>query len=251
MKRTSRRELQDLLGELGIGPGDRVMVHSFVPSLGIVEGGLPGLVEALVDKIGPEGTLIVPTFTYSFRRSQVFDIRNSPSTVGAFSEYVRTLPDAIRSRCPLFSMAVLGPDATDLMSRESNRCFGLGSIYQKLFDAGIKFVGLGVEYDYGYAFFMHLERLAEVPFRRDQRFQGRSIDAGGTEFDDEAIHFVRVEDPPWRRNRRRLCEEFVEEGVIREVTFNGIPHRMFDSNVFAPLVLDRLRHNPWCMADRL
>jgi aminoglycoside 3-N-acetyltransferase len=248
VKRTSRQDIVELVTGLGVGPGDRLMVHSFLPSLGIVEDGPGGLESALREVLGPEGTLMVPTFTYSFRRDEVFDIRSSKSTVGAFTEYVRTRPGTVRSACPLFSMAGIGPDAQRLLQRHSPACFGVGSVFETLFDNDVKFLGLGVDYDQGYTFFMHLEKLANISLREDHNYYGDCLDLDGNEFADEAMHFVRVDDPPWSRNRHRLCEALAARGVIHETVVGGCAHRLFEATI-GDAVLDALAKDPWAMAD--
>jgi aminoglycoside 3-N-acetyltransferase len=251
MRKTTRQDIVELVAGLGVSPGDRLMVHSFLPSLGIVEDGLAGLAGALREVLGPDGTLLVPTFTYSFRRDEVFDIRNSKSTVGAFTEYVRKGAGAVRSACPLFSMAGIGPDAARLLERHSSACFGVGSVFETLFDNDVKFLGLGVDYNQGFSFCMHLEKLAGIPQRQSRTFRGDCLDWEGRQYQDEAVHFVRVDDPPWQSNRRRLCERLATEGIIREAVVDGCDHRLFESNTFQDAILDHLARDPWSMADRI
>ena len=250
MKRTSKQELQSLLVELGIEPGDRLFIHAFLPSLGIVEGGIAGVTEVIQRQLGDEGTLIVPTFSASFRRNEIYDIRESISFNGALSEYVRKLPAAVRSLDPLFSMAAIGKDAERFMERPGKACFGEGSIYQKLFQNYVKFLGLGIHWDQGYSFFMHLERLAEVPFRAEQHYSGQTRLNDGSIINDEAIHFVRREDLEWKRARGPLCEQLLSDGMIREVEYAGCAHRLFEADVVEPVVLARLAEDPWCMTDQ-
>lgn len=250
MQRTSRLEMEELLRGLGLGRGDRVFVHAFLPSLGLVEGGLAGVSGAFRTVIGDEGTLIVPTFSASYRRGEIYDVVSSPSFNGAFSEYVRRQPSAVRNLDPLFSFAAIGPDAASLMHRGSKNCFGAGSGYDRLFAAGVKFIGLGVHWDQGYSFMMHLERLAEVPFRVEQRFDGVTRNLERDEFPDWAVHFVRDDAQPVRRNRGPLGQALVDEGVAVERHLHGVPHRCLPAAATADRVVAALRADPYCMAVR-
>ena len=58
----TQSEIQQSLKDLGLGPGDHVLVHSSLSSLGPVEGGAVTVVDAFLDVLSPEGTLVVPTF---------------------------------------------------------------------------------------------------------------------------------------------------------------------------------------------
>jgi aminoglycoside 3-N-acetyltransferase len=249
MKKTSQSELKTLLVDLGLAPGDKIFVHAFLPSLGIVEGGLNGIFEVIFDHIGKHGTLIVPTFTASYRRNEIYDVKESKSFNGAFSEYVRNMPTSVRSLDPLFSMAAIGMDSEILMQRTGKSCFGRDSVYEKLFHNNVKFIGFGVDWDQGYSFFMHLECLANVPYRQDKVYQGSTRLEDGTLTNDQAIHFVRHEGVLWNRKRGPLCEQLLAEDSIRQVTFGGCHNRIFESSIIKRKILEHLKSDVWCMTD--
>lgn len=46
------------LRRLGLQPGDLVMVHASLKALGPVEGGAAGVAQALLDAVGPGGTVM-------------------------------------------------------------------------------------------------------------------------------------------------------------------------------------------------
>jgi aminoglycoside 3-N-acetyltransferase len=250
MIRTSISDVVFLLRALGLGEGDKVFVHLFLPSLGIVEHGLAGLQRAFAEILGPTGALIVPTFTASYRRGEIYDVRESRSFNGAFSEHVRGLDGAVRSLDPLFSFAAIGSGAADLLRRDAKNCFGEGSVYDRLFRAEVKFLTLGVHWDQGLSFMMHLEKLAGVPYRQDQTFEGITRDRDGRTFADSAIHFVRHDAVKWKRNRGPLGERLVADGVGREILHHGQAYRLFPAGPLVEAVLSALRQDPWCMTTR-
>src|SRR5688500_3872525 len=57
----SVESLRHVLRALGVGGGDVVLMHSSKSSLGFVAGGPQAVVQAALDAVGPEGTLVVPT----------------------------------------------------------------------------------------------------------------------------------------------------------------------------------------------
>jgi len=251
IRHTTISELEQLLRCLGVRKADTVMVHSSVITLGIVENGLAGLYQAFRNILGEEGTLIVPTFTYSFRRNEVFDVKNTrvPKALGIFSEYVRQLPWAIRSSDPLFSMVAIGPKAEILMQRKTHYCFGRGSIYEKLFDANILILALGITYSTGITAFLHLEKLGSAPYRIDYSFAGTTIAADGSVYDDFAIHFMRDEKrfPIVEVDREQIGAQMESLGISNSVQFGSGKHIALRAQFFADYVLECLKKNKYAM----
>ena len=60
-----RADISDDLASLGLRAGHHVLVHSSLSSLGHVDGGAETVVRALLDVVGPTGTVLVPTLTGS------------------------------------------------------------------------------------------------------------------------------------------------------------------------------------------
>jgi aminoglycoside 3-N-acetyltransferase len=254
MTKTSIKDIEELIVGLGFQRKDRVMVHSSLFSLGIIENGVEGFHHALLNVIGEEGTIIVPTFTHSFRQGKVFNILETPSekSLGMYAEYIRKLKGAVRSSDPLFSMAAFGPDAQELMIRTSINCFGKGSVYERLFEANVRYLALGITYSTGLSAFMHLERLANVPYRKELCLEGRSIDTDGKEFDDSAIHFARDENEFYqtgRTNREPMGAMLEEAGVSVAANFKNGRHFALSSKPFEEFVLNKLKDNPMIMFE--
>ena len=251
MIRTSVREIAELVRALGAVEGDRILIHSAVFAFGLIEDGLAGLHRGIASVVGAEGTIIVPTFTWSFRRGEVFDIRNSPAakSVGAYSEWLRNVPGSVRSACPLFSMAALGPDASRLMARTSSNCFGSGSVYERLFADDVLVLGLGITYSTGISPFMHLERVAYVPYRQELPLEGTSIDATGRPYADRAVHFARdeVRFGGYRTDREAVGARMEAAGVSAMVRRNGHSFIGLRAQPFEVFVLEELRRDPFAM----
>lgn len=131
------------LRDLGLAPGDLVQVHSSLSAFGHVEGGADAVVDALLEAVGPEGTVMVPTFNHG--AADVFDLDTSPSTNGAITEALRRRPEAHRSLHPTHPTAAIGPLA-QLLTRDhlAAGTFGLTSPLGKLAAMGGRILLLGV-----------------------------------------------------------------------------------------------------------
>ncbi len=251
MLRTSIAQISELVTDLGVRPGDTAVIHSALFSLGRIEGGVAGFNQALRNVVGPEGTLIVPTFTYSFRRGQVFDVKHSPppAELGAYSNHLWRQPHAVRSADPLLSMAAMGPKAASLMRRTSLACLGDGSVYASLFAADVVFVAIGITYSTGLAAFMHVEKLAGVDYRRDTTFHGTTIDATGRLFEDSAIHYARDEAryPQGRTDREAMGRAMEQRGFAKAVEYGSGRHVAVRAQPMQDFVLSELNRDPHIM----
>jgi aminoglycoside 3-N-acetyltransferase len=100
--------LEDDLRALGLGAGDRLVVHS---SLRAVRHTADDVIDALLEVVGPDGLVVMPTFSYDSAR---FDPRTTPGRTGALPEAFRRRPGAIRSLHPFYSVAAVGDGAAEL-----------------------------------------------------------------------------------------------------------------------------------------
>jgi aminoglycoside 3-N-acetyltransferase len=253
MIKTSEEDIRILLDNLGVKNNDIVMIHSALYTLGHIENGADGFYRTLRKQIGKDGTIIVPTFTYSFRRNQIFDVRRTkvPNEIGVFSEFVRNRENVVRSPDPLFSMAAEGPKAEGLMKRESICSFGENSIYKKIFQENILIIGFGISYSTGFAAFMHLEKLAAVDYRYNLELKGVSIDENGNKYNDKAIHFARNEElyPNGKTNREPIGHAMEKAGISRCINYGSGKHIAIRTNSFEDFVLNKLSKKPHVMFE--
>lgn len=245
MQQSDGYRLRGLWEDLGLGPGMVVMCHSFLPSLGRFIPGPEIVVDTLLEQISPSGTLVVPTFSYSYFQGEVYDVEKTPSLMGVLSEMVRSHPSAVRSLDPNFSMAAIGPAAETLMHRDILHSFGPASIYDKLMQADFRVLLLGVDYT-ALALFMHLEKIHAVRYRHDKTFTGTTSYQGRT-FPDTAVHFVRdrVLNPVSDRNRIGALID--HEPECRKRAFGYGEHRFLPASTVAGVVAEQLSKDPFIL----
>jgi aminoglycoside 3-N-acetyltransferase len=146
----TKAEIVDGLRKLGVKPGDILMVHSALSSLGWVEGGADTVIDALIEGVGPGGTIAMPTlYLPSISGLEVFDVNESPSQMGEISEIFRKRPGIVRSVHPTHPVAAFGPRAVDLIRDHAlapTAC-GQGTPFSKLADWGGKVLLMGVDQD--------------------------------------------------------------------------------------------------------
>ncbi len=118
-KTHSLEKFKSDLSALGVMPGDTVLLHSSYKSLGGIEGGAAGFFDAFIELLGQDGTLILPTLSYSSvtKEAPVFERESTPSCIGYLPEYFRTsVHGVVRSLHATHSCAAHGKLAKEITS---------------------------------------------------------------------------------------------------------------------------------------
>ena len=87
---TTKAQLLDDLAAMGIA-NQHVLVHSSYKLLAPVAGGPRTVLDALVEVVGSDGSLLLPTYDFSsWTERGYWDKENTPSQMGVISELART-----------------------------------------------------------------------------------------------------------------------------------------------------------------
>ena len=87
------------------------------------------LIEVVIAQLGTEGTLTIPSYTFSGYNKEIFDSETSKCIVGTIGETARKMPGFTRTIHPIYSHAVVGKYAEKLNSQRIDTCFGKGSYF--------------------------------------------------------------------------------------------------------------------------
>ena len=171
------------LKQLGIRPGGVLLVHSSLRSLGDFENRAEVITDALLQALGPDGTLLMPALSYVSvtPENPVFDVLNTPSCVGALTEYFRTRPGVQRSVHPTHSVTGIGARADELLSSHHLDTTPVGEhspfARVKDVDGQILFMGCGLKPNTS----MHgIEELVEPPYLYSDYTDFTTIHADGS-----------------------------------------------------------------------
>ena len=108
----NKEMLIEQLRQIGIKEGMDLMMHSSLRRVGPIEGGADTIIDALLQILGPEGTLLMSTVSGSVNPTQpVFHVKYTESSVGYLSNVFRKRPGCLRSLHPVHSLAAMGPKA--------------------------------------------------------------------------------------------------------------------------------------------
>ncbi len=169
MKPVTKEDIRQAFETLGIHKGQVMMVHTSLGAIGYVCGGAQTVIEALVEAVGPEGTIMMPTQSWKNLDPEdgvhwtvpeeywqiirdnwpAYDKKITPTnTMGAVAEMFRLWPGAVRSDHPARSVAAWGKHAEYLtIDHDLSNIFGEGSPIGKLYELDGDVLLIGVDYD--------------------------------------------------------------------------------------------------------
>jgi aminopeptidase-like protein/aminoglycoside N3'-acetyltransferase len=253
-----RSDFVKALRAVGIASGDVVYFQVNHETLGPAEGveGVEGdealaalLLDGLREAVGPGGTIVTPTYTFSFCRQQIFDPDASPTSPGpwntftALPELVRRQPGAIRSRDPIFSNAGIGPRAAELLENAPPVCLGDDSVHARLRRVGGKICILGVGL-YEAIFRHYVESVCRVPWRFDKLFTGK-IREKGVERKEGWLYNVRIAAPNGNPAGEALEALARRTGVCRVAAVGAGEMVCVDAEEYWRLASSELARDPW------
>jgi aminoglycoside 3-N-acetyltransferase len=194
----TRSALVDDLGKLGLRPDAVVMVHGRLSALGHVVGGAEVVVRALLDVVGPGGTLAAYTGWQDappddidalegderrayLEEQPVYDPRvgSSSRDHGRVPELLRTWPGALHSGHPEAGVAAVGALAEEITAvHPHDDAYGAGTPYARLVELGGRVVMLGAPLD-TVTLVHHAEAIAKVPDKRRVSYKYPIHENGG------------------------------------------------------------------------
>ena len=213
-------DLYEALKSLGVKQGDVICVHSQLMNLGKPllkkQEFLERITETLLEAIGEEGTLIMPTFSYSFCKNEVFDVQNTPSDVGILTEYFRNMPYVKRTWHPIFSFAVSGARTEEYLDIGPD-AFSLDSVYGKMIRDDGKIVMMGA--NAGYTFYYLAEEHLNVSHRYFKNFNGQIKYDNSQIVQTNIPYFVRALSVKSDLDEKKLSEFLRKSDCQRQVKF--------------------------------
>jgi aminoglycoside 3-N-acetyltransferase len=255
--RVHRDDVADGARSVGIVPGDTMMFHSSLSSMGTVVGGPDTVIDGFLDAVGPEGTVAVPTLWFHHTdppmQLEDFDIDTSPSYPGAITEHFRQRPDSVRSNNPTHSISAIGARAEELTRDHGkaglrlcvfgNTAFAAESPWQKLYEWDAAYCFLGV--DFTYNTMGHFVQAVLVE---------RAINGAAPDRCDALAARVWQWDQPgvWPNHSfQAMGERLAEMGLVRFGKIGSATLRCIRAHVMVDTILAILEDEPeaWLDAD--
>jgi aminoglycoside 3-N-acetyltransferase len=212
------------LADLGVKKGDNIMIHSDLSVLGrlCLSGSnsssrfLRALINVFKEAVTSRGTIIMPTFSYSFLKGEIYDINNSPSTAGILTEFFRKQKGVIRTINPDLSFAVWGKNKQYFTGHLGKSSFGKDSVFDRLNKKGGKIILFGPFFG-GKATFMHyIEEMHGVSYRHKKIISGLISDKG-KKFSYQNEHNARMPGRYIVVDGEKFIAGVRKKGILKEI----------------------------------
>lgn len=145
----SKQEIKKTLRRLGINRGDKIIVHSSLSSIGYVIGGAETVCKALMELIGPQGILMMPSFNHGViftnqQQGACFSPLETETINGSIPATFWKMKNVYRSLNPTHSFAAWGKNAREFVKNHHKvLTMGKGSPLELLEKSGGKIVMIG------------------------------------------------------------------------------------------------------------
>jgi aminoglycoside 3-N-acetyltransferase len=188
----SKTGVTDFFKNAGVAKGDTVFLHSDAFVTAELEGKdinekAEVLFAGILDAIGEEGTLVVPTFTYSATKGEVYNVEETKSDVGLLTEIFRKRPGVIRTLNPVFSVAVTGAGAKAFADAAIDDSFGENTSFGLLYQLNAWIITLGCSLD-RVTFIHYVDQMAKVDYRYFKTFPATIVN--GSEMIQEDFRYL-------------------------------------------------------------
>ena len=247
----SNRKLAKNLEALGVSPGDTIFVHvdAAVCSQyydGSIQKKVLLFIEEIVEFLGPEGTLLVPTFSYGFTKGIGFDRTSTKSENGMFSSIALEEYGELRTGHPVFSALAFGRHASQFRGLPLNDCFGSDTIFGLMFELDAKVLTLGCPFKI--TFTHYVEQIFGVRYRFFKYFEG-SITSAGVEVPHSLRYFVGDPGFQYRFVSEPLVDELKRSELISIEPFGRFAAHCISSQRFTDRVIELLKEDEFFLIE--
>lgn len=164
--------LRDWPAALGLQPGQNVLLSADLTRVAWTHRRLGSsrvpalLLDAFLEHIGPQGTLVIPAFNHDLRSGSTYDPRHTKPITGALSVAALDHPAFARTQHPMHSFAVAGRLRSRFLSLADQSSFSSASPFALFREEAFMVVGIDLDLDHAFSYFHHVEELEQVPYRK-------------------------------------------------------------------------------------
>lgn len=255
-----------LSDDMGIENEDLVFLFSGIFGLGKLSEGLLTIEKAL-ENVLSKGTVIVPTFSYSWSNGEPFNKQTPCPEMGSFSNFILDLPNYYRTHNPNFSVSIrknkFNEDLVNEFLDIGDDCFGKKSIFDKVVNysknkrAFILLLGGAFnDAEYRSTFIHYAQQKIGVPHRYVKPFY--SPEGGERKItqlvrclnEKELLENKKNIDPkhfnyPIEEDYSLYGKDLENAGILTKRDFGYYPSRMVSVKESVNFYMEKIKNNPF------
>lgn len=242
--------IRELASHFRLNKGDNVFVTSDVKALLYDciqhndETDIQIIIDGIIDIIGPEGTLVFPTFNWAFCKGEAYNHYKTPCKTGSLGKEALKRDDFRRTKHPIYSFAVWGKGQEEMCALENRSSFGIDSPFTYMLEHNFRNLFIDKDLQHSFVFVHYVEEtVGPVSYRYLKDFTA--------EYTDEFNH---TKTATYSMNVRDLDldvenviyayePEFIEKGVMQRFYINDLEYKIVELKGAFPIIAEDVRHN--------
>lgn len=240
-------EIYAILRE-AVAERELVVIHSALVPLAIRPARLEDDLIAALRRLLDDGkTVTLPAFTFAFCASGWYHHQLSIPESGVLAQWFLRLPEVRRTRHPVYSFAVAGPQAERILAAGDDEAFGPGTVFEVFDECDACIVMLGASWQWCTQIHRY-EELASVPYRHRMFFAGTAC------YDDGVVHacprlYVRDSELRSVLNFSRVFQRARGEGYIMSRPLERGRVEAVGTNDLSSVCVQALAEDPYAVLD--
>ena len=252
MKSYSKQEIYNAFKN--IKSDSTLLIHSALANLGRHNacplGAIPSLWIETLCEIVKDGTLLMPTFSYTFPKTRFLDLNIAVSEVGILSEAFRKTT-YLRSNHPMFSFCGKGKNAREILIPKNTgewNPFLKDSVYHRLYleNAVMAFVGIDIRVC---TYMVYVEAMCGVKYRYFKPFFGEILTTENSQIKGKFYHFCLPLSETLKVNYFRVQQQMLENGILKSFPLGASRIYLFYAQDFFDYIKHALKETPFILLE--
>jgi len=209
------------LNDVGIKENDDIFTHSNESVFGAPGHDLSimdyynALIECFFQAVGSNGTVLMPTYTFSYIENEKYSPSTSTSLSGTLTEIFRKRKTSLRSLHPLYSIAAEGKNAKYYTKVDDTTSFGSKSFFAKLHAQNAKILFFGAPFS-SIKYIHYIEHSNQIFYFKTKTISGTTV-VNKKEHDNEFTYFSPPSDGSVVYDFFKLEEHLVENNFLKRI----------------------------------
>ena len=173
--------------------------------------------------VGSAGTIIVPSFSYSWgddKKEKLFDIKKTACKTGIFPEYLRKQKKVIRTLDPMFSFLIFGKNSKNY-SKIGNDSFGKKSLFEKINNKSTKLISFGLNrFDPTFVHYVEQffdENFKKLKYRFLKEFKGTLINKSLLKKKSKHFAFMRPKNSKIIFSEKKIKKSLEKDKKLQKI----------------------------------